>query len=176
MDTRRPSFGVSPIIATLLLIAITVAAGVIVYVFVSGAIGNLTGGGGGQQTAQQLELTAYASSTSATSCGSLTATTGSCIVISFKNTGSSSATIDSIYINGVALTVVPTIPDTAPSSYCTTIGVDQDCNGLGLANVATTGDGYSGVPSLVGGSSNTLKIVTATGGIFSYTIIAGSSQ
>ena len=41
MDYRTPPSGMSPIIATLLLIAITVAAGVIVYVFVSGTVGTL---------------------------------------------------------------------------------------------------------------------------------------
>ncbi len=38
---------VSPIIATLLLIAIAVAAGIIVYVYVNSLCGNVTGGGGG---------------------------------------------------------------------------------------------------------------------------------
>jgi flagellin-like protein len=176
MDTRKPSTGVSPIIATLLLIAITVAAGVIVYVFVSGTVGNLTQGGG-QQTGQQIELTAYVfnplSGTSA--CGTLTAATDTapCIVISFKNTGGSAVTIDSIYINGQLLTAFGTIP-----AGCSSIAVDGDCNGLGLvATAATGGYGYSGVPTgIVAGSTNTVKIVSATGGLFSFTLTAGSSQ
>jgi flagellin-like protein len=45
MTTRRRS-AVSPVIATLLLIAIAVAAAIIVYAFVTGLIGGLTGGGG----------------------------------------------------------------------------------------------------------------------------------
>ncbi|MDG6956872.1 MAG: type IV pilin, partial [Nitrososphaerota archaeon] len=49
---------VSPIIATLLLIAITVAAGVIVYVFVTGLSGNLTKSGGNQVT-EQISLDSY---------------------------------------------------------------------------------------------------------------------
>jgi flagellin-like protein len=173
MDYRRPPSGVSPIIATLLLIAITVAAGVIVYVFVSGTVGNLTQGGG-QQTAQQIELTSYAFSTSSgTTCGSLTGVTadGTCIVISFKNTGGSSATIDSIYVNGQALTLE------GAQSGCSTLTVDSDCAGLGLASTGTGGTGYTGAPTgIVGGSTNTVKIVTATGGLFSFTITAGSSQ
>lgn len=173
MDTRKRSLGVSPIIATLLLIAITVAAGVIVYVFVGGVVGNLTQGGG-QQTGQQIELTSYAFSTSSgATCGSLTGVTtgGSCIVLSFKNTGGSSATIDSIYVNGQLLTLE------GSQTGCSTIAVLADCDGLGLATTGTGGTGYTGVPSgIAGGSSNSLKIVTSSGGLFTYTIVAGSSQ
>src|SRR2546422_11748445 len=49
---------VSPIIATLLLIAIAVAAGIIVYVYVNRLAGGLTSGGG-QQVAAQVQLEAY---------------------------------------------------------------------------------------------------------------------
>src|SRR5947209_17605269 len=49
---------VSPIIATLLLIAIAVAAGIIVYVYVNSLAGGLTSGGG-QQVAEQVSLEAY---------------------------------------------------------------------------------------------------------------------
>jgi flagellin-like protein len=172
METGRDSLGVSPIIATLLLIAITVAAGVIVYVFVSGTIGNLTQGGG-QQTAQQIELTSYAFSpltgTSIT-CDTNATVDAPCILISFKNTGGSSATIDSLYLDGTLLTKTGTF-----ASGCVTLSTDHDCDVLLVASGVTIG--YDGVPSgIVGGSTNTLKIVTATGGIFAYTLTAGSSQ
>src|SRR6266704_2594531 len=49
---------VSPIIATLLLIAIAVAAGIIVYVFTSSITGNLTQGGG-TQVSEQISMDAY---------------------------------------------------------------------------------------------------------------------
>jgi hypothetical protein len=42
----KKRLAVSPVIATLLLIAIAVAAAIIVYAFVTGLIGGLTGGGG----------------------------------------------------------------------------------------------------------------------------------
>src|SRR5438445_227478 len=54
-QTRR---GISPIIATLLLIAIAVAASIVVYVFVTGLAGNLTTGGG-QQTTERLQMQSY---------------------------------------------------------------------------------------------------------------------
>src|SRR5271155_3665435 len=114
MDTRKPSTGVSPIIATLLLIAITVAAGVIVYVFVSGAIGNLTQGGGGQQTAQQIELTAYAFTplSGTSTINGNTTTTCPCIIVSIKDAGGSSVTIDSIFFDGQKLTPSSATPIT----------------------------------------------------------------
>ena len=49
---------VSPVIATLLLIAIAVAAGIVVYIFVSGLTSNLTAGGGGKQVLNSLSVTA----------------------------------------------------------------------------------------------------------------------
>ena len=172
MDTRRPSFGVSPIIATLMLIAITVAAGVIAYVFVSGAEGSLTQGGGGQQTAQQIELTAYAFtplSGAATTCNGNATVTVPCLTISIKDAGGSAVTIDSIFFDGQKLTSVPATPITLTTG--------------GNANILLDGTGgsggihFTGLPSgITGGSSNTLKIVSTTGGLFSYTVIAGSSQ
>ena len=50
---------VDPIIATLLLIAIAVAAGIIVYVYVNSLAGGLTQSGG-QQVSKQLSMDSYA--------------------------------------------------------------------------------------------------------------------
>src|SRR5208282_3364000 len=91
---------VSPIIATLLLIAIAVAAGIIVYVYVNSLAGGLTSGGG-QQVSSQIQLQAYSftgiTSTSVSSNGVI----GEAFL---ENTGSSSATISAIYFDGAALT------------------------------------------------------------------------
>ena len=45
MKSRRGSRGLSPIFATLILIAIAVIAGIVVYMFTSGTIASMTGGG-----------------------------------------------------------------------------------------------------------------------------------
>jgi hypothetical protein len=91
---------VDPIIATLLLIAISVAAGIIVYVYVNSLAGGLTTGGGTQVTSQ-LQLQAYTftgiSGTSMTSNGVVAD-------VFLQNTGSSSLTISSVYFDGTALT------------------------------------------------------------------------
>jgi len=96
-STKR---AVSPIIATLLLIAIAVAAGIIVYVYINSLSGTLTGGGG-NQVSQQLQMQAYSfnaiSGTGASSAGM--------VVDAFvKNVGSSSITIGSVYFDGTPLT------------------------------------------------------------------------
>ncbi len=178
MDSRKRSLGVSPIIATLLLIAITVAAGIIVYVFVSGAIGNLTQGGGGQQTAQQIELTAYAFSPLSGACGGNGSLTGPCLTVTIKNAGGSSVTLDTIYFNGLPLTPLAYSSYHGGTFQPITLAIHQD-ETIQLAYIGTFSsyEGYIGMPSAVtGGSTNTLKFVSATGGLFSYTVTAGSSQ
>jgi flagellin-like protein len=177
MDPRKRSVGVSPIIATLLLIAITVSAGVIVYVFVSGVGTGLTQGGG-QQTAQQIELTAYSftplTGSSLTCDGNSTVTAAPCLVVSIKDVGGSSITIDAVLFDGVALAPAGSLT-TTPISLSTS----QDANFLivGSGTFTTGHGGYIGLPSgLTGGSSHVLKFVTKTGGLFAYTVTAGTSQ
>ena len=176
MDPRKKSVGVSPIIATLLLIAITVSAGVIVYVFVGG-IGNGLTQGGGQQTAQQIELTAYAFTPltgSSITCNGNTTITAPCLVVSIKDVGGGSIAIDSVLFDGIALTPAGTLA-TTPISLST----NQDASFLivGSGTFTTGHGGYTGLPSgITGGSSHVLKFVTKTGGLFAYTITAGTSQ
>jgi len=167
--------GVSPIIATLLLIAITVSAGIIAYVFVSG-LGNGLTQGGGTQTSEQIELTAYAFTPltgGPITCNGNTTVTAPCITITVKDAGGSSVTIDSVYFDGLSLTAKGTVATTP-----ITLSTHQDATVL-LAGAGGVGfnTGYTGLPSgISGGSSHVLKIVTKTGGLFSYTITAGSSQ
>ena len=142
MQSRR---AVSPIIATLLLIAITVAAGVIVYVFVTGLSSNLTKSGGGQVT-EQVIMTSYNFPTS----GSLT--------VYFQNTGSSSISISQTFFDGTPISPAYSVsnPIAAQQDFSFTIAVTS----LGTV---TSGTGY------------TIKIVTADGGIFPFNVIAGST-
>src|SRR5271166_4822029 len=55
---------ISPIIATLLLILIAIAAGVVVYAYVIGFVGNSTGNTGGSQNQLSLDQVSVASATS----------------------------------------------------------------------------------------------------------------
>jgi FlaG/FlaF family flagellin (archaellin) len=82
----RKQTAISPIIATLLLILIAIAAGVVVYAYVIGFVGSSTGGGGnptGQMTVD-----------SATDGNPPTTT----VTVYVRNTGSTSITISAVYL------------------------------------------------------------------------------
>ncbi len=116
---------VSPIIASLLLIAIAVAAGIIVYVYVNSLAGNLTGGGGSQES-QQLQLQAYSFNIAGGS--------GQVMDIDLQNVGSSSISISAIYVDGTPL-----------SEWGTAAGAGTYGNSLLVSAAA----GYSGCYALV---------------------------
>ncbi len=86
---------VSPVIATLLMIAIAVAAGVLVYVWSMGLVGTLQGSGG-EQTKEQVILEAYDAS-------------GSTWTLYLRNTGAAPVTVAACYINGTQISISETI-------------------------------------------------------------------
>jgi archaeal type IV pilus assembly protein PilA len=152
--------GVSPIIATLLLIAIAVAAGIIVYVFVNSISGNLTAQGG-QQVSDQVSMDAYTYST-------LTSP-----ILVLRNVGSSSLTISQIYFDG-NLCQASGVTCTAAASLTTAGG----CSATTLPSSCPTGT-YTQVTlttaSQTSGTSHLIRVVTSDGGTFTFTIIAGRS-
>jgi flagellin-like protein len=130
---------VSPVIATLLMIAIAVAAAILVYVWSMGLVGTLQGTGG-QQTREQLIMEAYAA-------------TASPITLYIRNVGPTKSIVSAVYIEGVqALGFGGTITYTPGSAGILTINPGQSL---------TAGVGY------------TVKVVTASGAVFSYSIIYG---
>src|SRR4030067_658353 len=56
---RRSTRGLSPIFATLILIAIAVIAGIVVYMFTSGTIASMTGGGTAGQEKVAVQSATY---------------------------------------------------------------------------------------------------------------------
>ena len=153
MNKHYNNRGVSNIIAALLLIAIAVAAAILLYVFAIGLLGSL-GSSGGQQTKEQVIMEAYNFGTGGTS-GTLTVT--------LRNVGSATEDLaDADYfVNGV--NVGP------PASQCggaSTVTPTQSC-AIGLT--VTTA-------SLVSGAAYPFKIVTPTGGVFSYSVIYGGGS
>lgn len=150
---------VSPIIATLLLIAIAVAAGIIVYVFTSSITGNLTQSGG-QQVSDQVSMDAY-------SFGTLTNP-----VFVLRNVGGSSVTITSVYFDG-NLCQASGVTCTAAPTF-TTGGTGQCAAGP----VCATGEYVSTsltVSSQTSGTSHLIRVVTSDGGTFTFSMIAGRS-
>jgi archaeal type IV pilus assembly protein PilA len=150
---------VSPIIATLLLIAIAVAAGIIVYVFVNSLSGNLTQQGG-QQLSDQVSMDAYTFSTLTNP------------VMVLRDVGSSSITITSIYFDG-NLCQTSGVTCTAAPGYTT--GASPLCQ---AGPVCTAGEYVSTsltVTAQTTGTSHIIRIVTSDGGTFTFTVIAGRS-
>jgi flagellin-like protein len=142
MKTVRKLKAVSPVIATLLLIAIAVAAGIILYVFVSGFTGSLTQTGG-QQAAEQLSMEAYDFKTL------------NALSIFVRNTGTVQVTIDKVYFDGTQVT-----PTFDPPGSDVDVTVSKKIS-FTLSSDATRG------------SSHLIKVVTKTGGTFTFTVIAG---
>ncbi len=219
--TRRRA--VSPIIASLLLIAIAVAAGIIVYVYVNSLAGGLTSGGG-SQVSSQLQMQAY-SFQGLNGNGTGGSTNGVVAVINMENTGGSSLTISAVYYNGVALnpwaittgkysanflvpttagqncyailTSSPVVQSVTHTTSAPASGIATACGTEGSSTCAanacfTTGNAASDeTPNLtiasqgtaqlvigiqggsVSGTSNSVKVVTATGGTAVFSITAG---
>ena len=134
---------VSPVIATLLMIAVAVAASVIVYVWSAGLLGTLMGGGG-SQVKEQLIIEAY-NWNSPTS-----------LVLSIRNVGSASVTVSKVYVAGTSMTF-----SGAPT------------NDIPVGSVVVFTVTISGISGL--GVAYPIKVVTQTGGVFSFSAILGST-
>ena len=128
---------ISPIFATLILIAIAVIAGVVVYMFTSGTLATMTGGG----TAAQEKMSIQAASG-----------TGTTVMVYAQST-TGTIPIDSAIIktaSGTVFTVVPTA-NISPAT-----GVTNSLTTLTLTSPTT----------LVAGTSYTVTLVTKAGGNF----------
>ena len=154
-DRHLSNRAISQIISALLLIAITVTAAVLLYIFSIGLLGSL-GSGGAQELKEQVIMEGYSFPTS----GPLT--------VSVRNVGPSSVNIGGAdwFIAGVKGTM--SAPPSGSSCVSATLTPQQSC----AANVALSG-GYS---SLISGASYALRIVTPDGGEFSYPITYGGSS
>jgi len=147
---------VSPVIATLLLIAIAVTASIIVYVYVNSLAGGLTSGGG-QQVSEQLSMDAY---------NYLTIASG--VTIQVRDTGSGAITITSVFFDGaLAASFGPQTPaNCASGSTSTAVGATCTFS-------LTTSPGT--VETATAGTSHLIKIITATGGTTVFSVTAGRS-
>jgi flagellin-like protein len=184
----RRGRAVSPIIATLLLIAIAVAASIVVYVFVNSLSGGLTQGGG-QQTTERLQMQGYNFQLALGTCSA-----GQILEIFFENTGSVSTSISAVYFDGTLLTAltaatsattfanqnyflvttsnIPTACVTAtPSITFTAAGALAEpvtVGSVGEAVVVFTG---AGAP--VSGTSHIVKVVSTTGATYVFDVTSG---
>lgn len=153
---------VSPIIATLLLIAIAVAAGIVVYVFTNSLTGNLTQSGG-QQVSEQVSMDAYSYPSA-----------GTTPVLVLRNVGSSSITINSVYFDGNLCQ--------ASGATCTALPAVTNVGGCtsntNTPTTCTTGQYVSTTLTVAAqtvGTSHLIRVVTSDGGTFTFSVIAGRS-
>ena len=149
----KNSKAISPIFATLILIAIAVIAGVVVYMFTSGTLATMTSGG----TAGQEKVTIQAASISASGntkiyleqTGGPAASINSVIikndagttmgVVSIVNANISPAVTGTTLTQGTLYTVTVTTPAglTAGTEYSVTVTTAAGGNFVGTAVVAT---------------------------------------
>jgi flagellin-like protein len=136
---------ISPVIAVLLMVAIAVAASILVYVWSMGLVGALQGTGG-QQTREQLIVEAYNAKT----------TTGTIIwTLYIRNVGPTGANISAVYVEGV------------PAAN---FGGNTNLNPGAAGTLTVT---VSAAVTIAPGAAYTVKIVTTSGAVFSYSVIAG---
>ena len=139
--------GISPIFATLILIAIAVIAGVVVYMFTSGTLATMTNGG----TAGQEKITVQGASITGS---------GKTVMVYLEQTSGPAATVNGLIIkdasgNTVASISSPTAsPTPAPSAGPGLVaGTLYTISGT-LTNAVTIGSSY------------TVTVTTAAGGSF----------
>lgn len=156
---------ISPIIATLLLIAIAVAAGIIVYVYVNSLAGGLTSGGG-QQVGAQIQM--QAANFLPQGFGGGKTSNGQVLDIFLQNTGSTSLSIASVYFDGNQLTEWGTTG--SPPLYQTNLYVPnsgQNCFAMLPSSVTLTF-----LQSPVTSISGTSTTCTGTAGTVCNTVLA----
>lgn len=178
------------IIATLLLIAIAIAAGIIVYVFVNSLAGGLTAGGG-QQTAERLQMQAFNFALTPGAC-----TTGQILELFILNSGSVATTISAVYFDGALLTAgaTPTgasqtlvnlnyfiVPASVTVTACTT-GPALTFSAAGSLTepipAGPTGTGavyivWTAANAPTAGTAHTVKVVSSTGATYVFSVSAG---
>jgi hypothetical protein len=178
--------GVSVVVATLLMIAITVSAGIIVYVFVGGLAGNLTRSGG-QSVTEKLNIQSFNFAISPGTCGCAQ----DVLEMYLLNPGPAATVITAVYFDGVLLTLVaPPIANTAlvndafyllPSTTTlasTTAGDIYFSVNTQQSLYAVTSVGQlvlTFTSAVTYGSGHTVKVVSSTGAQNAFTVEAGIS-
>ena len=135
----RNKKAISPIFATLILIAIAVIAGIVVYMFTSGTIASMTGGGTTGQEKVAIQAVQAVSTTSVT--------------VYAQSTGGGIVTIDSVIIKLADGTVLDALNTTT---------IDVDVISDTLTTIIITGID----PAMNIGNSYTVTIVSVAGNQF----------
>ena len=178
MKIQQRRRAVSPIVATLLLIAISVAAGVIVYVFTTGLAGTLTNSHVNQLT-EQMSLDAYNFQTSPANF----------LTMYLRNTGTGAVTVNAIYFNGSPVNFYGTCGSgLAGATSTTTVAATSFSSGSATTALTSAvfptaspqGAQASCQLNVYGltasaGTSYQVTIATVDGGKFIFNVVAGQT-
>ena len=177
MKIQQRRRAVSPIVATLLLIAISVAAGVIVYVFTTGLAGTLTNSHVNQLT-EQISLDAYNFQTSPSNF----------LTMYLRNTGTGAVTVNAVYFNGSPANFYGTCGSGLAGGTSTTTATTTILSGSASTTLAGTvfptasaqGAQASCQLNVYGltasaGTSYQVTIATVDGGKFIFNVVAGQT-
>lgn len=141
----KNSKAISPIFATLILIAIAVIAGVVVYMFTSGTLATMTNGGTAGQEKVSVQAASFTLGTSP--AGTIT--------VYVQQTSGPQATINGLIIK-----------DTSGNTVAALTAIGSTNNPLALAkNTLETITGAYAGPTVLSGSY-TVTVTTAAGGSF----------
>jgi flagellin-like protein len=147
INLRRNKKGVSPIIATLLLIVIAVAAAVVTYAFVTGFIGTATS----QSTQQGAMSIDTGNVVGGVPVG------GSTITVYVRNTGTKAETLTTVYVDNVLMVNGAPITITLP-------GAALAPGATGTVSVASTATNWAN------GAAHTIKVVASDGTPVAYSV------
>ena len=168
MKVQQRRRAVSPIVATLLLIAISVALGVVVYIFTSGLAGSLTNAHVNQLT-EQISLDAY----------NFQSSPPKYLTMYLRNTGTGAVTVSAVYFNGAAASWYGTC-GTNPSATSVSSGSTTIATSLTSTTTAETAQGTCvlnvyGFTTASAGTSYQVTIATVDGGKFIFNVVAGQT-
>jgi archaeal type IV pilus assembly protein PilA len=202
IQINRKKKGISPIIATLLLILIAIAAGVVVYAYVIGFVGNSTSNSGGSTdtlSIDQLYLTHVVSSIPVTAyvrnegpaaesyntgftlkTSNLNLILGPAVAALVTLSAGAGATIASValtYSTATAITVSVTLAaactGSTPTISLTVNGFGGTQGSLVGASCTTTGP-YSATITAIGATISS-NFAAATGGALALTVVSGTT-
>lgn len=194
---RREKKAVSEVVAAMMLISIVVAAAFIIYVYSSNLLGMMTGAQPSSgQYSNQITLEYYDWTNTQSGVGAEcsisyaaqhnTAPICSSLILGIRNVGSGLANIAAYYINGVNIpypssstctsltgtvtvtTNVASITRLMPQLSCT-VTLTMPTTATYTTATASTATGLT----ITVGDSYSLQIATTSGGVFTYTLVAG---
>jgi len=160
--------GVAEIIATMLLIIITVAAALLLYGYASGLMGRLQGAAMSQPYLEQVSLDYY----NWPATGKCSTSYVLCLTI--RNVGVAKVTIAEVFVNGVLQTA--TLSNLGGGSGCNSPTGNVPLNTACMETIASfASTTFSGSATPTSGVAYQVKIVTNDGAILSYSCIAGQA-